>query len=283
MTTDPTPPPKVPPAPAGVARKVRIAHIRQMKDAGRPIVMTTAYDSCFGALVDEAGTDIVLVGDSLGMVMYGNDSTIPVTMDMMVLHTRAVRAGVRRALLLADMPFLSFQSGADQAVCNAGRLVQEGGAEAVKLEAAGDRTLEAIRAIVEAGIPVCGHVGLVPQSVHALSGYRVQGRSPESADRIRRMAVAQQEAGAFAIVLECIPEALAAEITKTLRIPTIGIGAGPACDGQVLVMHDLLGLTASPPPFAKRYANLRAGALRAFRKYGRDVRERLWPASSDDE
>jgi len=277
MSSAPYKSPVVPSAPAGVAKRVRIAHLHEMKSTGRAIAMVTAYDACFAALADQAGIDVILVGDSVGMVSHGFESTIPVTMDMMVLHTRSVCAGARRPLVVADLPFLSYQTSVDDAVRNAGRLVQEGGAQAVKIEYAGERSLDAVRAITSAGIPVMGHVGLVPQSVHAISGYRVQGRDAENAERIRREAIAQQDAGAFAIVLECIPRGLAASITTELRGPTIGIGAGAACDGQVLVMHDLLGLTPKPPKFARKYANLGAGVVRAFRKYARDVRERTYP------
>lgn len=268
---------KVPPAPKGMERQVRLSHIQECKRLGRPIVMVTAYDAFFARCADLAGVDMVLVGDSLGMVVHGHETTLPVTMDMMVLHTQAVSRGARRPLVVADMPFMSFQPSIELAVRNAGRLVQEGGAQAVKMEGFSDRAIEAMRAIVDSGIPVMGHVGLLPQAVHASSGYRMQGKSKEEAERLMLLARAQQEAGAFCVVIEYMPDELSQEITRTLRIPTIGIGAGAGCDGQVLVMHDVLGLTDYSPPFAKKYADLRAATLRAFRKYSRDVRERLFP------
>ncbi len=277
-TSNPTPQePKVPPAPKGTETKVRIAHLWEMKRIGRPIVMVTAYDACFSQIADEAGVDMILVGDTLGMVVHGHETTLPVTMDMMVMHTAAVTRGSRRAFVVADMPFMSYQASVEDAVRNAGRLVQESGAQAVKLEGHSDRVLDAIKAIVDSGIPVVGHVGLLPQSVHAMSGYRVQGKTAEDAERIKLMAKAQEECGAFAVVLECVPRELSRQISQELKIPTIGIGAGDGCDGQVLVMQDLLGLTEKPPRFIKKYVDLRAGALRAFRKYARDVREHLYP------
>jgi 3-methyl-2-oxobutanoate hydroxymethyltransferase len=240
--------------------------------------MITAYDSCMAALADEAGIDVVLVGDSVGNVMHGFETTLPVTMDMMVMHTRAVRAGARRALVVADMPFMSYQVSVAEAIANAGRLVKEGGAAAVKIENCGRVSIEAIRAIVDVGIPVMGHVGLTPQSVHALGGYRVQGRDEQGAQHIADYAREVQDAGAFAIVLELMSRDVARAISASLAIPTIGIGAGADCDGQVLVLNDMLGLTDNPPRFVKKYADLRAGVLRAIRKYARDVRERTFPA-----
>ncbi|MBX3728126.1 MAG: 3-methyl-2-oxobutanoate hydroxymethyltransferase [Candidatus Sumerlaeia bacterium] len=268
--------PKVPAAPKGVQTKVRIAHLHQMKAAGRPIVMVTAYDACFGALADEAGVDLILVGDSAGMVVHGYDTTLPVTVEMIEMHVAAVARGARRALIVADMPFMSYQVTPEEAVRNAGRFLKAG-AQAVKIEGHGPRIRETVRALSSIGIPVIGHIGLVPQSVHALSGYRIQGKTDEEAERLMTMARLQQEAGLSAIVLECIPHDLARRITAEVAIPTIGIGAGPHCDGQVLVMHDLLGLTEHPPSFARKYLDLRAGTLRAFRKYARDVRERSFP------
>lgn len=268
--------PKVPPAPKGVQNKVRINHLAQMKQAGRPLVMITAYDACFGALADEAGADMILVGDSAGMVVHGFETTIPVSVEMMEMHVAAVARGAKRAMIVADMPFMSYQVCTQDAVRNAGRFIKAG-AQVVKIEGFGPRIRETVRALHETGIPVIGHIGLVPQSVHALSGYRVQGRTEAAAERLMEMARLQEEAGLSAIVLECIPSALARDITQAIQIPTIGIGAGPHCDGQVLVMHDLLGLTKNPPSFARKYIDLRAGTLRAFRKYARDVREHLFP------
>lgn len=272
---------KVPPAPVGVAKKVRIAHLRQMKEAGRPITMVTAYDAPTAALADEAGIDVILVGDSVGTAVHGFETTLPVTLDMMVLHTSAVVRGARRALVVADLPFMTYQVDEEQALRSATRLMQESGAAAVKLESVSERTLPMIRALTEAGIPVMGHIGLVPQSVHQLSGYRIQGRNEEEAERLLCLARKIEEAGAFAIVLELMAEATAHRISESMRVPTIGIGAGAQCDGQVLVINDLLGLTAFPPSFARKYIDLRAGVLRALRKYARDVRERSFPSEDN--
>ncbi len=271
---------KVPSAPGGIERKVRIAHLQEMKRAGRPVVMATAYDAQMAQMADQGAMDVILVGDSVGMVVHGFDSTIPVTMEMMEMHTAAVARGSKRSLIVTDMPFLSFQASEEEAIRNAGRLVRAG-AEAVKIEAFGDRVLDIVKALVQTGIPVMGHLGLVPQSVHALSGYRVQGRTEVDAERLKLLAKAQQECGVFAIVAECIPADLAAELSRSLEIPVIGIGAGNGCDGQVLVTNDLLGLTETPPRFARKYVDLRAGTVRAFRKFGRDVREGSFPG--DDE
>lgn len=249
-----------------------------MKDARRPIVMVTAYDATMAALADAASADMILVGDSLGQVVHGFDTTLPVTMDMMVMHTAAVARGARRAFIVADMPFMSYQVGPKETLENAGRLMKEGNAEAVKLETGNERIVDTVRYITEAGIPVMGHIGLTPQAIHQLGGYKVQGRREPDADRLIEIALRVQEAGAFAIVLELMPRDLARRITERLEIPTIGIGAGADCDGQVLVMNDLLGLTENPPRFAKKYVDMRAGALRGIRKYSRDVRERLFPA-----
>ena len=268
---------KVPPAPPGVATKVRIQHLQQMKDATRPITMLTAYDAVTAALADEGSVDVLLVGDSVATTLHGHEDTIPATLDMMILHTRAVVRGSRRCLIVTDLPFMSYQVSVEQALESAGRLLKEGGAAAVKLESCSDRSLPAIRALVDSGIPVMGHIGLVPQSVNQLGGYRVQGRKQSDAGYLIELAHRIQESGAFAIVLELIPADLAARITSELNIPTIGIGAGVAVDGQVLVVNDLLGLTANPPRFAKKYLDLRAGVLRAVRKYTRDVRERHFP------
>jgi 3-methyl-2-oxobutanoate hydroxymethyltransferase len=270
-------PGEVPAAPRGVATKVRIAHLGEMKRVGRKIVMVTAYDSTFASIVDESGIDMILVGDSVGNVFHGFSTTLPVTMEMMILHTAAVTRPERRALVVADLPFMAYQVCNEDAVRNAGRLVKEGGAEAVKLEGRSESILERTRVIADAGIPVMGHLGLVPQSVNALSGYRVQGREEADADRMLALAEGLQRAGAFSLVLECVPSLLATRISRAVDIPTIGIGAGAGCDGQVLVMHDLLGLNEEAPRFSKAYADLRAGVARAFRKFARDVRERRFP------
>jgi len=246
---------------------VTIHTLRQMKERGERITMLTAYDATFARLLDEAGVDALLVGDSLGMVVQGNDSTLPVTVDDVVYHLRAARRGTRRAHLVGDMPFLSYQASVDDAVRNAGRLVAEGGAEAVKLEGGRD-FCDVVARIVRAGMPVMGHIGLTPQSVHRMGGYVVQGRDEEKARRLLDDALALEQAGAYSIVLEGIPAELAVEITRRLSIPTIGIGAGPGCDGQVLVCYDMLGLNpAFSPKFLKKYldgAQAVGGAVRAF-------------------
>src|SRR5215467_8123006 len=220
------------------------------------ITCLTAYDYPTARLLDEAGVEVLLVGDSLGMVMLGHETTLPVTVDEMIHHTRAVRKGTKRALVVADMPFGSYHAEIAESVRNAVRFVKEAGAEAVKVEG-GERRIELIARLVEAEIPVMGHVGLTPQSLHAMGGFRVQGKTPDAAAQVVRDARAVEAAGAFSIVLEGLPRELAAEITRDLRIPTIGIGAGPDCDGQVLVLNDLLGLTfSSTPKFARQYANV---------------------------
>ncbi len=250
--------------------------LAEMKARGEKISALTAYDYVMGRLIDEAGIDIALVGDSLGMVVLGYETTLQVTMDDMVRHTAAVARGARRALIVSDMPFLSYQANDDEAVRNAGRLLQEGGAQAVKLEG-GARVAETVKRIVETGIPVMGHVGLTPQSVHLL-GYRTQGTDAENAERIKREARALQQAGVCAVVLEKVPWTLASEISKMLVVPTIGIGAGPCCDGQVLVTHDVLGLyDKMTPPFAKQYANVWQITLDAFKSYNKEVKDGTFP------
>jgi 3-methyl-2-oxobutanoate hydroxymethyltransferase len=237
-----------------------------MKAAGERITMVTAYDYAFARLLDEAGVDVLLVGDSLGMVVQGQETTLPVTLDEMIYHTRMVARGRRRALLVADLPFGSYQTGPERAVESAVRLVKEGAAEVVKLEG-GTTVARTIEAITRMDVPVMGHVGLTPQSVHRMGGHRVQGKrhghAPGARERVLEDACAVEEAGAFAVVLEGIPLDLAAEITATVEIPTIGIGAGVHCDGQVLVLHDLLGLGDRTPKFAKRYAELGAEVIHA--------------------
>jgi 3-methyl-2-oxobutanoate hydroxymethyltransferase len=247
----------------------------------KKITCLTAYDYAMGRLVDEAGVDVVLVGDSLGMVMLGYDSTLPVTLEEMLHHTKAVRRGVQRALLVADMPYGTYHGEIGDAVSNAMRFVKEAGAEAVKIEG-GERRLELIAKLTEAEIPVMGHVGLTPQSVNAMGGYRVQGKTPDAAEQLLRDARAVEAAGAFAIVLEGIPRELAAEITRTVAIPTIGIGAGPDCDGQILVLHDALGLTfQEPPKFARRYANVGEMISQAVRGYCDDVQGGTFPSDAE--
>jgi len=245
------------------------------------ITCLTAYDYPTARLLDEAGVEVLLVGDSLGMVMLGHETTLPVTVDEMLHHTRAVRKGTKRALVVADMPFGSYHSDLGESVRNAVRFVKEAGAEAVKVEG-GERRLELIARLTESEIPVMGHVGLTPQSLHAMGGFKVQGKTPDAAEQLVRDARAVEAAGAFAIVLEGIPRELAALITRELRIPTIGIGAGPECDGQILVIHDLLGLSFSPlPKFARQYTNLSEIISSAAREYCTDVRRGSFPSDTE--
>jgi 3-methyl-2-oxobutanoate hydroxymethyltransferase len=265
-------------------QKVTVPEIVKAKTGGRPIVALTAYDFPFARIADEAGVDLILVGDSLGMVVQGGDTTLPVTMDEMVYHTRMVVRARRRALVVADLPFLSYQVSATDAVANAGRLVKEGGAEAVKLEG-GCAVAATIERIAAVDIPVMGHIGLTPQSVHRMGGHKVQGRrrgqAPGQRERLIEDALAVEASGAFAIVLEGIPCDLAAEITEQLTIPTIGIGAGVDCDGQILVLHDVLGLgERTPPRFAKRYADLWSAARDAIDAYSNDVRGGAFPTAA---
>ena len=262
--------------------KVRVTDLARMKSASMPITMLTAYDFPFARIFDQAGVDVLLVGDSLGMVVQGADSTLPVTLGEMVYHLRMVVRARQRALVVGDLPFLTYQVSIEQALRNAGRLIKEGGAEAVKLEG-GITMADTIRRLVEVDIPVMGHIGLTPQSVHRMGGHRVQGRrsghGPGCRERLLEDAAAVEQAGAFAMVLEGIPVDLANEITQHATIPTIGIGAGPGCDGQVLVMHDLLGLSESfVPRFAKPYANLWRDSAAAATSYIREVREHVFPA-----
>jgi len=260
--------------------KVTIPELLKRKREGRKITMLTAYDFPFARIVDEAGIDIILVGDSLGVVVQGQPNTLNVTMEEMLYHTRIVARGVGRALVVGDMPFLSFQTGMEETIRNAGRFLQAG-AEAVKIEG-GTNITDRIAALTRMDIPVMGHVGLTPQSVHRMGGYKVQGREPEMADRLLAEAKAVEEAGAFAIVLEGIPLTLGRRITQALSIPTIGIGAGPHCDGQVLVLHDLLGLfDRFHPTFVKTYANLKTQALDAIKRYKEEVELGKFP--SEDE
>ena len=256
-------------------------HLSGFPEAKQKITCLTAYGYPTARLVDEAGVDIILVGDSLGMVVLGYDNTLSVTIDDILYHTRAVRRATRHALLLADMPFGSFHVSLDDSVRNALRLVKEGGAEAVKVEG-GERRIELIARLVEAEIPVVGHVGLTPQSVNALGGFHVQGKTEDAARQVERDARAVEAAGAFAVVLESMPREVAARITETLRIPTIGIGAGPDCDGQVLVLHDLVGLTAGhAPKFVRRYADLSSEISRAVSNFCADVRGGKFPSDAE--
>lgn len=260
-------------------KKTTTATFRQKKTRGEPITMLTAYDYPTALAEDQSGIDSILVGDSLGMVVLGYQNTLPVTMEDMLHHARAVSRGAKYALLIGDMPFMSYQVSTAEAVRNAGRFLQEAGMEAVKLEGGRER-LEAVRAIVEAGIPVMGHLGLTPQSVNLMGGFRTQGKSASAAKRLLDDAILSEEAGCFAIVLESVPAQLAQLISQRLSIPTIGIGAGVGCDGQVLVAHDLLGLfDRFTPKFVKQYANLHGEMQRAFTEYIGDVQHRDFPGS----
>lgn len=243
--------------------------------------MLTAYDFPFAQMVDEAEIDAILVGDSLGVVVQGHENTLKVTMDQMIYHSQMVSRGVQRGLVIGDMPFLSFQISLDETLRNAGRFIQEGGVHAVKLEG-GERILDRIEALVKMDIPVMGHLGLTPQSIHKTGGYRVQGRDAKSAQKIKDEAKQIENAGAFALILETVPMELAKQITQSISIPTIGIGAGPFCDGQVLVLHDILGLFQRFfPKFVKRYADLRTPALKAFQQFKHDVESGKYPSEAE--
>ncbi len=261
-----------------MVKKVTIRTFLKKKREGEKITMLTAYDYPSARILDRAGIDAILVGDSLGMVIQGHETTLPVTVDEMLYHVKAVRRGVERAMVIADMPFLSYQTGRDDAIYNAGLMLKEGGADAVKLEG-GERVAGLVEDLVGIGIPVMGHIGLTPQSVNVLGGYRVQGKTGEDIDRLRRDAKALEDAGVFAIVLESVPVEVAKEITDMLKIPTIGIGAGPHTDGQVLVFHDYLGIFEDiKPRFVKRYRELGQEILSATREYIEDVKSGRFPA-----
>ena len=258
-------------------RPVTVPDISGRKNLGKKITALTAYDYSFSKLLDATDIDIILVGDSLGMVSLGHENTLSVTLENMIDHTRAVKRGAQRALVVGDMPFMSYQVSVEQAVTNAGRLIQEGGASAVKLEG-GARMADRVQAIVQAGIPVMGHIGLTPQSVHQFGGYKVQGKNYLDSRQIRQDARDLQNAGIFAVVMEGIPGELAEEITAELKIPTIGIGAGLHCDGQILVLHDLLGLTQDfVPKFVKQYAQLADILKSAVSEYIQEVRTETFP------
>jgi 3-methyl-2-oxobutanoate hydroxymethyltransferase len=260
-------------------KKITTLALRQKKERGEPIVMLTAYDYPTAMAEDQAGVDMILVGDSLGMVVLGYENTLPVNMEEMLHHSRAVSRGAKSALLVGDMPFMSYQVSAEEALRNAGRFLQQGGMDAVKLEGGRER-LDAVRAMVGAGIPVMGHLGLTPQSVHQLGGFRPQGRTASAARRLLEDALLLEEAGCFSLVLESVPARLAELVSKRLSIPTIGIGAGVGCDGQVLVTHDLLGLfDRFTPKFVKKYANFHAEMQRAFTEFISDVEAKTFPAA----
>lgn len=260
------------------ARKpVTVHDLLKKKEDGERIVMLTCYDALFARLLDECDVDLLLVGDSVNQVLAGADTTLSATLDQMIYHTMIVRRGARHAMVLCDLPFLSYQVSTPEAIRNAGRVMQQSGCHGVKLEG-GRPMADTVRALVDIGIPVMGHLGLTPQSVHALGGYRVQGRAPETAQRMLDDARALEDAGAFAVVLELIPAPLASRISQALTIPTIGIGAGPACDGQVLVLHDMLGLNDRfTAKFVKRYAAMAEDVREAVRLFAAEVREGRYP------
>jgi len=261
--------------------KITIPSLRARKRSGPPIVALTAYDHPTALALDEAGVDLLLVGDSVGMVVLGHETTLPVTLEVMLHHTSAVTRAKPAALVVADMPFLSYHLSREETIRNAGRLVQEAGAEAVKIEG-GRARAGVVRALVESDIPVMGHIGLTPQAVHAMGGYKVQGKSPEAVQGLLDDAHALEDAGAFSLVLEGMPAEVARLVTRAVSIPTIGIGAGPECDGQILVSHDLLGLGAAPPPrFVRRYADLRAATVEAARAYAADVISGRFPGEAE--
>lgn len=258
-------------------KKVTITDLQNKKREGKKITMLTAYDYPMARLVDDAGIDMILVGDSLGMVVLGYDSTVPVTMDEMIHHSKAVRRGTKYAFLVGDMPFMSYQISKEEAVRNAGRFMKEAGCDAVKLEG-GDEVLEVTKAIVDAGIPVLGHLGLTPQTISKLGGYKIQGKDAEAAKKILDQALRLEKAGCFAVVLECVPDEVAKVITEKLKIPSIGIGAGPYCDGQVLVTNDMVGLfDRFVPKFVKQYVKLSALISEGLKKYKDEVERGIFP------
>ncbi len=258
--------------------KITIHDLLKKKAEKRKITMLTAYDYPFARIVDEAGIDGIIVGDSLAMVVQGIENTLPVTMDEMVYHTKIVARAVSNAIVIGDMPFMSYQASIEDAVRNAGRFLKEAGASAVKIEG-GAEVAEHIRAMTKSDIPVMAHIGLTPQSIHRMGGYKIQGRTKEAAERLREEAHIAEDAGAFSLILEAIPAELAAQITEELTIPTIGIGAGPSCDGQVLVLHDVIGLFERfLPKFAKRYVNVKDEVLRAIKNYKEEVEKGVFPS-----
>jgi len=261
--------------------RTSIIRIREMKQKGEKITMLTAYDYSTAMIVDEVGIPLILVGDSLGMTMLGYETPIPVTMEDMLMHVKAVVRGTKNALIVGDMPFMTYHVSTEQAVTNAGRFLQEGGCQSVKLEG-GVNVAERIKRIVESGIPVCGHIGLTPQSLNQLGGYRIQGRNKEAAIKVINDAEAVEQAGAYAVVLETVPAALAALISKRLAIPTIGIGAGAGCDGQVQVIHDILGLYPNfVPKHAKQYANVHDVEKNAIANYMSEVKSGTFPTEAN--
>jgi len=261
-----------------VNRRITTTVIQQRKLEKKAITMLTAYDFSMAKFLDDVGIDMLLVGDSLGNVVLGYDSTLPVTMEDMIHHGKAVCRGAKRSMVVVDMPFMSYQVSTEQAVSNAGRIIKETGAQAVKLEG-GQEIANEVKAIVRAGIPVVGHLGLTPQSIHALGGFKVQGKEEQGAQKCLKDAKVLEESGAFAVVLECVPALLAQKVTQSIGIPTIGIGAGVHCDGQVLVTNDLLGLYPGfTPKFVKQYANLNEHVSKAVAAYTKEVEERVFPS-----
>lgn len=263
------------------SKRVTTRRLQEMKEQGEPIAALTAYDAIFGNIFDRAGIDVLLVGDSVANVVQGHDTTLPVTLDEIIYHTKAVTRGVERAMIVADLPFMTYQVSAEEAFRNAGRVMKETSAGAVKLEG-GDENLDAVARMTTAGIPVMGHLGLQPQSIHLYGGYRPRGRGEDEAGQIKRDALGLEEAGAFAIVLEKVPLELAAEVTASLSIPTIGIGAGNGCDGQILVYADMLGLTIDfNPRFVRRYDSFADRALEAAKEYATDVKSKDFPSEKE--
>ncbi len=258
---------------------VQIHYFEKAKQSQQLITALTAWDYGFAQLIDQAGVDLVLVGDSLAMTVLGYTSTLPLTLDEIIHHSKAVQRGVRRAFVVADLPFMTYQVSREQALLSAGRVLKESGVAGVKLEGGYPAMVDTVAFLVERGIPVLGHIGLTPQAKHQLGGYRKQGKTSSEAERLKQEALALQSAGAFAIVIEHIPTELAHEISTQLRIPTIGIGAGPYCDGQILVTYDVLGLSERLPPFAKAYLNLRSTVEQAIHEYCEEVRTQQFPLS----
>ncbi len=263
-------------------RKVTTLTLQEMKRVGKKIVCLTAYDALIGRILDESGVDLILVGDSLGNIVQGHATTLPVTLEQTIYHTKAVVNGAKSPFIVADMPFMSYQVSADEAFRNAGKIMKEAGCEAVKLESASEPVLKAIERMNDAGIPAMGHLGLTPQSIHRFGSYRARGKDPKEAEQIFRDAHLIEDAGAFALVLEKIPAELAKTITASLKIPTIGIGAGPHCDGQILVYTDMLGLTIDfSPRFVRRYASLYSEIKDAISRYTDDVRDQTFPNNEE--
>lgn len=258
--------------------KITINNLKEMKQKGEKIVMLTAYDYPMASLLNQAGIEVILVGDSLGMVVLGYESTLPVTIDDIIYHTKAVKRANINSLLVSDLPFMSYQVSIEEAVKNAGRVIKEGGAQAVKIEG-GREIISVVKRLVEIGIPVMGHLGLTPQSINKFGGYKLQGKNQKEAEKIKEDAKLLEESGCFALILECVPESLAQEITANLSIPTIGIGAGRYCDGQVLVINDILGFSAENflPKYVKKYANLNEEIKQVVEKFKEEVKNKVYP------